>query len=257
MTMQAQKIKSVIFSVMLLAATSLVVSGCAGSRDYSAGYKSGEISDPLEPVNRVIFGFNTVLDRVLIEPAAKVYRAVTPQVMRDSVQSFMRNLKAPVHVANNLLQGDVGGAGVSTARFLINTTVGVGGLVDVAAKQGLAYEPEDFGQTMAKWGVGSGPYLVLPVLGPSSLRDTGGLVVDVVADPVNIWATNTDREWIAYTRAGVEGVDARSRVIEALQDMRRNSLDFYAAMRSAYVQRRAALIADRHPSAVADFDEDF
>lgn len=208
-----------------------------------------EMKDPIEPVNRFIFGFNDVLDRFLIEPVAKGYKAVLPTFVRDSVQSFMRNLQSPLIIANNLLQGDVGDAGIALARFAINTTVGVGGLVDVAKTQGLNYEDEDFGQTLAKWGVGDGFYLVLPLIGPSSLRDTAGLAVDSYADPVRIVADNTDHEWIYFARVGLEGIDTRSRMIDAIDDLRRNSLDYYAAVRSAYAQRRTALIQDQKPGA--------
>jgi phospholipid-binding lipoprotein MlaA len=159
----------------------------------------------------------------------------------------MHNLRSPILVANNLLQGKVGDAGIATARFLINTTVGVGGLADVAGAQGLSYKDEDFGQTLGTWGVRDGFYLVLPVLGPSSLRDTAGLVVDSYADPVRLYADNTDNMWIYYTRAAVSGIDTRSRMIQAVDDMRRNSLDYYAAVRSAYSQHRQTLIRDEKP----------
>lgn len=208
-----------------------------------------EMSDPIEPLNRFIFGFNDILDRVLIEPLAKGYKAVLPSFVRDSVQSFLRNLQSPLIIANNLLQGNFGNAGVATARFAINSTIGVLGLVDVAQAQGLSYESEDFGQTLAVWGAGDGFYLVLPVLGPSSLRDTAGLVADTYADPLRIWTDNTDREWIYYTREGVEGLDTRSRMISAVDDMRRNSLDYYAAVRSAYAQKRQSLIHNEKPGA--------
>lgn len=207
-----------------------------------------EISDPIEPVNRFIFGFNDILDRFLIEPLAKGYKAVVPHVVRDGIQNFVRNLEAPVVVANQLLQGKVGDAGVTTARFVLNSTIGVAGLVDVASAQGLNYKDEDFGQTLATWGVGNGPYIVLPVLGPSSLRDAGGLAVDSFADPVRIYADNTDHMWIYYTKEGLEGLDTRSRLIEAVDDMRSNSLDYYATARSAYVQKRYSLIRDEQPS---------
>ncbi|MBI3441399.1 MAG: VacJ family lipoprotein [Proteobacteria bacterium] len=208
------------------------------------------MADPIEPVNRFIFGFNDILDKILIEPLAKGYNAVLPGFVRDSVQSFMRNLQSPLLVANNLLQGKVGDAGVATARFLINSTVGIIGLVDVAQAQGLTYKDEDFGQTLATWGIGDGFYLVLPILGPSSLRDTAGLAVDAYADPVRIVADNTDNNWIYYTREGLEGIDTRSRLIKAVDDLRRNSLDYYAAVRSAYAQKRAALIRDDKPGTV-------
>lgn len=244
------KIVSAFFGMLML----FSVAACAKSQKPDAAYKSQkvevesaksqEMSDPIESVNRFIFGFNDILDKILIEPIAKGYNAVLPGFIRDSVQSFMRNLQSPLIVANNLLQGEVGDAGVATARFFINSTVGVVGLVDVAQTQGLLYEDEDFGQTLAKWGVGEGFYLVLPVLGPSSLRDTAGLAVDSYADPVRIVANNTDNNWIYYTRSIVKGIDTRSRLIKVVDDLRVNSLDYYATVRSAYSQKRAALIRD-------------
>lgn len=225
----------------------LGATACAKAQKPEATYNAREASDPIEPVNRFIFGFNDILDRVLLEPLAKGYNAVLPQFVRNSVQSFMRNLQSPLIVANNLLQGDIGDAGVATARFVINSTIGVAGLVDVAKTQGLTYEKEDFGQTLAKWGVGNGFYLVLPILGPSSLRDATGSLVDAYADPVRIVSDNTDNMWIYYTREAVEGLDTRSRMITAIDDMRRNNLDYYAAVRSAYGQKRDSLVRDEKP----------
>ncbi len=239
--------------------TAVTVSGCARSAPPASGMKAAEINDPIEPVNRAIFAFNNFLDIILIEPAAKAYNFILPEVARNSVQNFMRNLRSPLIVANSLLQGDIGDAGVATARFLINTTAGIGGLVDVASTQGLSYESEDFGQTLAVWGFGDGFYLVLPVLGPSSLRDTAGLAVDSYADPVRIVTHNADKEWIYYTRGAIEGLDNRARLVKAIEDLRRNSLDYYAAVRSAYSQKRASLIRDENPengrSYISDYDE--
>lgn len=234
------------------------LTACAKSQDPNSTYKTSQINDPIEPVNRGIFAFNNVIDMFLIEPAAKVYDALLPGFVKDSVQSFMRNLRSPLIVANSLLQGDLSGAGVATARFIINTTAGIGGLVDVASAQGLAYKSEDFGQTLAVWGFGDGMYIVLPIIGPSSLRDTTGLVVDTVADPVRIVAFNTDNDWIYYTRNAVEALDTRARMLKSIQDLRRNSLDYYAAVRSAYVQKRKSLIRNETPQtayAIPDFDE--
>lgn len=229
--------------IALCAFLALGTASCARSVDPQTGYKTG-INDPIEPINRGIFAFNNVVDIVLIEPVAKLYNWVFPSFVRDGVQNFMRNLRSPLIVANQLLQGDLRGAGVATARFIINTTAGVGGLVDVASHKGMAYEPEDFGQTLGVWGFGDGFYLVLPIIGPSSLRDTTGLVADGLADPVRIVAHNTDNEWIYYTRVGLEGLDTRARLVKAVEDLRRNSLDYYAAVRSAYVQKRQSLIRD-------------
>jgi phospholipid-binding lipoprotein MlaA len=247
MTMSRHNLKTFLAALFLLGALS--VGAITQAQAASGTYKSQEMSDPIEPVNRFIFGFNDILDRLLIEPIAKGYNAVLPQFVRDSVQSFMRNLNSPVIIANNLLQGKIGDAGTATARFVINSTVGVAGLVDVASSQGLKHEDRDFSQTLGTWGVGNGFYLVLPVLGPSSLRDTAGMLVDSYADPVRIYADNTDRMWIYYTRVGIEGIDHRSRLIKPIDDMRRNSLDYYAAARSAYKQRRESLINGEKPDA--------
>lgn len=249
------KVISLLLCGFLIAGTA----GCAKSQNPDAAYKA-EISDPIEPVNRAVFAFNNFLDVLLIEPAAKAYNAVLPGFVRDSVQSFMRNLRSPLIIANNVLQGDIGDAGVATARFVINSTVGVAGLVDIASMQGLGYEEEDFGQTLGVWGAGHGPYLVLPVLGPSSLRDGTGRVVDAVADPVRIWSNDIDNDWIYYTRNAVEGLDTRSRLIKAIEDLRKNSLDYYATMRSAYVQKRNSLVRDENPEAsqeIPDYDEEY
>jgi phospholipid-binding lipoprotein MlaA len=222
----------------------LGLNACAKPQKPGVTYNAREISDPIEPVNRFIFGFNDILDRILIEPIAKGYKALLPSFARDAVQSFMHNLQSPLIIANNLLQGNVGDAGIATARFVINSTIGIGGLVDVAKAQGLSYENEDFGQTLAVWGLGNGFYLVLPVFGPSSLRDAVGLAADSYADPVRIVAENTDNDWIYYTRAAIDGIDTRARLIKVVDDLRRNSLDYYAAVRSAYGQKRVSLIRD-------------
>lgn len=227
--------------INILALSFLVLS--TGACSTLGGVNSGDvITDPLEPMNRVVFGFNDIVDRVLIEPAAKAYKAVLPTPVRDSVQSFMRNLKTPLTFANNILQGDMEGASKTTARFVMNTVVGVGGLYDFAATRGIEYQSADFGQTMAKWGVGSGAYLVLPIIGPSTLRDSVGLLADTVADPVRIVAHNTDNDWIYYVRAGLQGVDTRSRLLEVTDDLRANNLDYYTATKSTYIQNRMKTI---------------
>jgi len=240
--------KKLTFKIILLALCFSVAAACGAEAKAPVKTekvkRSTEIADPLEPINRLIFGINDILDKILIEPVAKTYKAIVPTPARNGVQNFIRNLETPLIVANSLLQGKFGDAGVATARFFINTTVGIGGLVDVAKSSGLTYKSEDFGQTLATWGFGDGFYIVLPILGPSSFRDGIGLAADTYADPVRIIADNTGKEWIYYTRAGLEGVDYRSRMITAIDDLRRNSLDYYAAARSAYGQKRASLIDD-------------
>lgn len=206
-----------------------------------------DVNDPLEPVNRAVFWVNEGLDVVLIKPAAKVYRTVLPTPVQKGVRNVLRNLRAPLDLTNQLLQGDWDGAGNVLRRFTINTTVGLGGLMDVAAAHGMPYEYESLDQTLAVWGIPEGPYLVLPLLGSSSVRDAAGFAGEYFADPVSNYASNTDREWISYTRAGLTALDTRAEYIEALDDVKRNSFDYYASMRSLYRQRRDGWIRDGKP----------
>lgn len=219
-----------------------------------------EAEDPIEPVNRAVFGFNQVADRYVLKPVAKGYRAVTPQPVRTGVTNVLRNLRSPVNAANQLLQGDIDGFGNDVLRFSVNTLIGVGGLFDVAGKEGYAYEYEDFGQTLATWGVGHGAYLVLPILGPSSLRDASGSLVDGIADPLTIYLNNIDENEWSYVRLGFSLVSAREELLDALDDLEKNSIDFYATTRSAYMQRREALVKDQRPDQagspiIPDYDD--
>ena len=221
----------------ITAAALYVLAACA-----SPDGEPTQIADPLEPVNRYIFAANLALDTTVIEPVATVYRNIVPDPARDSVRNFLRNLESPVLLTNDVLQRDIGAAGVTTKRFFINTTVGILGLFDRAADMGLARRDEDFGQTMGTYGVGPGVYLVLPILGPSSLRDAAGNFVDYYFDPLNYYAGNTDRANISFLRAGIRGIDTRARVIETLDEIERTSIDFYATIRSLYHQRRQSEI---------------
>jgi len=240
----------------MAALLALPLAGCASNKELA----DGEIYDPMEGMNRAVFDVNDAVDQAIAEPIARGYRAVTPKLARDGVRNFLRNLRSPVNVANQILQGDIQGAAGDITRFAMNTTIGVGGLFDVAADTGLEYEYEDFGQTMAVWGVDHGPYLVLPLMGPSSFRDATGLLVDTVADPVRLYLHNTDQEEWNYARMGVTALDKREELLDALDDLRKNSFDYYAAMRSAYMQKREALVNDDDPDKVAapsipDYDE--
>ena len=208
-------------------------------------------NDPIEPVNRAIFDFNLVVDGVIIKPAAQVYRGVLPQEARDGVHNALENLRSPIVFANDVLQGQTQRAAITVVRFVINSTVGILGIFDVAKEAGYVGHSEDFGQTFAKWGIGEGPYLVLPILGPSNPRDATGLATEWFTDPFNIWMSNTDRDWVIWTRAGLEGVDWRSRNIETLDELQKTSIDYYAAIRSLYRQRRAAEIGDSSPDAAS------
>ncbi len=205
-------------------------------------------NDPLEGLNRGIFEFNRVVDGVFIKPAAQIYRSVLPQEAQDGIRNFLRNLRSPIILLNNLLQGDIQAAGNTIGRFLLNTTAGLGGVLDLAADRGIPYRGEDFGQTLAVWGIGDGPYLMLPILGPSNLRDTSGIVAEWLVDPVNIYLDNEDLEWLIYVRAGLTGIDARARSIDVLNELERTSLDYYAAIRSLYRQQRTNDIRNSRPS---------
>lgn len=199
-------------------------------------------NDPFETTNRAIFDFNTHVDKIVLVPVANAYRAVLPEPVRDSVHDFMRNLNGPIIFANDVLQAEPSLAATTMTRFLVNSTVGIGGLFDVASKLNLAYHSNDLGVTFAVWGFGAGPYLMLPVLGPSSVRDGLGEVGDSFGDPGNMIASNNGYLWASFARGGVQGIDTRSRNIESLADIERTSLDYYATIRSLYRQRRAAEI---------------
>ena len=232
----------------------LSLSACASSRQ-----DASEVYDPLESVNRATFAVNDAFDRALLKPVARGYRAVVPKPARTGVRNFLRNLRSPVNIANQVLQGDVEGAASDFTRMAINSTIGFGGLIDVAEDFGLPYEQEDFGQTLGVWGLDHGPYLVLPIIGPSSVRDTVGLVVDSYADPLRLYLYNTNQEEWHYVRLGATAIDRREELLEVLDELQKSSFDYYAAMRSTYVQHRDALVRDGSSdmsASIPDYDEE-
>ena len=223
-----------ILTLTLAVSASLLLSACAGT--------SQDPNDPMEGLNRGIFKFNDAVDTAVLEPVARGYRAGVPEPARKGVRNFLKNLKSPTVIANEVLQGDVTGAANATARMVTNTLLGVGGIFDVASE--IPAGDEDFGQTLGKWGVGSGPYVVLPLLGPSNARDTVGLAVDSFTDPLNMWLSNTDRDGWLIARIGTATIDKREELLDVLADLKKNSVDYYAAVKSAYSQRRDAQIRD-------------
>jgi len=230
-----------------------VTAGCASMpdpTDAEAVAEFEEINDPGEPANRAVFEFNRGLDTVIVKPAAGMYRHIIPPPVREGIHNALNNLRSPVVFFNDILQGEFGRAGTTLMRFVINSTIGVLGLGDPATDFGFEYHNEDFGQTLATWGVDEGPYIMLPIFGPSNPRDAVGLVVDFISDPLNWWATNTDREFITYSRSGTRAVDGRARNYDVLEDLERSSLDFYAAIRSLYRQRRIDEISNGKSSAI-------
>jgi len=228
----------------LTVVSALILGGCAASKTEQVATYEEEFNDPLENVNRKIFDFNQFVDRNAIVPAAKAYRTALPDPVRDSVRDFLNNLREPLVFANDALQGQFKHAGETMGRFVINSTVGMGGLVDVAGRWGVPYHEDDLGLTLGSWGVPEGPYLVVPILGPSTPRDLGGQVAEGFGDPWNYIVTGNPWTlyWIPFVRGAVSGIDQRSRYIETLADIERTSLDYYATIRSLYRQRRAALI---------------
>jgi len=239
--------------LMLLLVTSLALVSCASNR--SEEEIALGINDPLEEYNRRTLMLNDIADRAILEPVARGYRAVTIPAWRKVIANFLRNLTSPVVIGNELLQGDFEGAGNATARVVINTLAGFGGILDLAADGGIEHQPEDFGQTLAKWGMGDGMYIMIPLLGPSTLRDATGTLVDSYADPLRIYLFNIDEEHLHYARIGSGIVSKREQLIGVIDDLRKNSFDYYAAVRSAYYQNRRALIDDKKSSVSADIPE--
>lgn len=222
----------------------------APPKDAVAGTAAGDdvlvsstLSDPLEPVNRLIFGFNEGVDFLILRPVNFVYRTVLPRPVRKGVSNVVYNLASPVVLANDVLQGEFKRAGTTTSRFLINTTVGIGGIIDVAGKNGLPRHSEDFGQTLARWGIGSGPYIVLPLVGPSTLRDAIAIPVDSAIDPVT-WALANESTGVRMAPLGTSIIVYHDEFKDDADNLRKNSADFYASVRDIYSQRRLSEIAN-------------
>ena len=205
--------------------------------------KNGEIKDCFESLNRGIFAFNQALDQVVIEPLAKGYRYL-PSPIRTGTSNALSNISLVVTIPNNILQGDIALAGKNSARFVVNSTIGILGLFDPASSFGLNdYEKEDWGQTLGKWGIGEGCYIVLPVLGPSTLRDATASLVNYSGG--NAWYNITvdeDTHYVSdfdyYASRGLVGIDFRAKNIESFRNLEKNSIDFYASVKSLYLQDR-------------------
>src|ERR1700761_5111115 len=215
---------------LAVAAVGLLLAGCA-STDTSGA------NDPYEQTNREVFKFNQKVDKYVLGPVAYAYVDVLPKPARDSVHNFLLNLNLPVTFANDLFQGEGDRAGQTLGRFTLNTTLGIGGLFDPASDFGIPYHQEDFGQTLGTWGVGEGPYMVLPFLGPDPPRDAAGQVVDIFPDPT----TYIKIRGPIYFSAGREVPtvnDLKSRNLETAQTIERGSVDYYASVRSLYRQLR-------------------
>ncbi|MFC3053150.1 MlaA family lipoprotein [Kordiimonas pumila] len=245
--------KNTFITKTFILAACLLLGACASTRQQS----DIQANDPLEPMNRATYAFNKAIDQNLYQPITDIYQAVLPETPRQGVSNAMRNLREPWVFINDILQLKFKRAGQTLSRFVINSTLGIGGLFKVSDDMGIKYHSEDFGQTLAVWGVGDGPYLIIPFVGPSSGRDFAGFTASFFGDPVTLVIADMDEKGLNLTRTGVDALDARSRLNRTIQDTYRDP-DGYVLMRSAFRQNRRYEIYDGNaPNSEADdiFDE--
>ena len=252
--------KNFIASLIVILLTANVSADTDGENSLSK--KSKPVKDCFESFNRATFALNQGLDKVVFKPIAKTYR-VLPSKVRTGTSNVLENLSALVTIPNNILQGEFKTAGVNTGRFVVNTTVGILGIFDVAEKMGFSeYEKEDYGQTFGKWGVGAGCYVVLPVLGPSTARDTVGSFVNVLGgDPYYNLSTHGNNEYLStslFMKTKVlSGIDFRAKNLESIDNLEKNSMDFYASVRSLYLQDRQQKIKNSNPTIEIMYEGDW
>ena len=252
--------KIIITFLISLMLTASVSAGTDGENKLSKSSKPTK--DCFEGLNRTTFALNQGLDKVIFKPLAKGYRALPSQV-RAGTSNALDNISSLITIPNNILQGQFKTAGVNSGRFLINTTVGVLGIFDVAEKIGFSeYTKEDYGQTLGVWGVGPGCYLVLPVLGPSTVRDTVGSFVNALGgDPYYNASTHGNNEFLTTSQFVatkiLTGVDFRAKNLETIDNLEKNSLDFYASVKSLYIQDRQKKIANRNASIEVLYEGDW
>lgn len=235
----------------------VLMSACAST---NSSHSTDEVSDPLESINRPIFEFNYQADKYVIKPVAKGYRAITNPFVRDRIRSILSNLREPVTAGNLLLQAEPVDMVKSVSRFVINSTLGLAGMFDVADGWGLPRKRATFNETFAKWCIPQGPYIVLPLVGPSTPRAATGLAMEFIFDPV-YWTTYHDanvHDKATWGYAAMIGISAREEALEFLDDLESNSVDYYATMRSAYLQNQSKLRCFRDKSDDAEvYDFDF
>ena len=253
--------KNIIITFLILITLSLNVSaGTDGENSLSKSAKP--VKDCFETLNRGSFALNQGLDKVIFKPVAKSYRAL-PSPVRTGTNNALVNLSSLITIPNNILQGKFKTAGVNTGRFVINTTVGILGIFNVAEKIGFSeYEKEDYGQTLGVWGVGEGCYLVIPVLGPTTLRDTAGSFINIMGgDPWYNLSTHGNNEYLSksdYLGTKIlTGVDFRAKNIETIENLEKNSMDFYASVRSLYLQDRQRKISNTNATIEVLYEGDW
>jgi phospholipid-binding lipoprotein MlaA len=222
-------------------ALALCAGGCASVGQQQAD--SGAVYDPLENVNRFFFDLNQRLDRNAGAPAATAYKETVPETVRGSLHNVLDNLGGPVNVANSLLQAKFESAATSAGRFIVNTTVGLAGIFDIATNWGLPARNRDFGQTLGTYGVPAGPYLVLPFRGSTDVRDFAGNYLDGYLSPLHYVRYNGNN-YVGLMKSTLGSMDNRSNNLVTFRDIQRTSVDYYATMRTWYMERRARLIED-------------
>ena len=246
-----------LFSILL---STNVSAGTDGENNISK--KSEPVKDCFEGLNRTTFALNQGLDKVIFRPVAKSYRKL-PTTVRNGTSNVLNNISSLITIPNNILQGQLKTAGINTGRFIINTTVGILGIFNVAKKVGFSkYEKEDYGQTLGVWGVGAGCYLVLPVLGPSTVRDTAGSFINVMGgDPYYNVSTHGNNQYLDKSdymlTKTLTAVDFRSKTIDSFDNLEKNSMDFYASVKSLYLQDRQRKIRNKNPTIEVIYEGDW
>ncbi|MDB9844648.1 VacJ family lipoprotein [bacterium] len=244
--------KIIITSIISLMLATNVSADTDGENSLSKK-NSGEVKDCFEGLNRVTFSLNQGLDKVIFKPVAKGYRKL-PSSIRTGTSNALENISSLVTIPNNILQGEFKKAGINTGRFVVNTTVGILGVFDVATKMDFPeYEKEDYGQTFGVWGVGEGCYVVLPVLGPSTVRDTFGSFVNVLGgDPYYNMSAHGNNQYldkdVYMATKTISGIDFRAKNLDTIDNLKKNSMDFYASVRSLYLQDRQQKIRNSDPT---------
>ena len=215
-----------------------------------------EINDPLEPWNRAMLQLDQGLDTVIFNPTIALYKAIVPEPGRRGVTNAIRNFRTPITLANDILQGEGERAGITAGRFVVNSTVGMLGLFDVAKHLGMPYHSEDFGQTLALWGFGEGPYLYVPVLGPANGRGVVRFAVDEFGFDAMAWIDRADNpSWWQSAYFSTLVVDGKTNAGPALDDLKASSIDYYAALRAAFRQNRAREIRNGAPAPLPEFED--
>lgn len=247
--------KTLSMSSLAIASICLFLSACTttGNQSDAAQAYRLEANDPYEDANRAIFAFNDGVDEAILEPISSHYGKILPKPVQTGVNNIVRHVRSPIIFTNDVLQGEMGRAGDTLGRFTVNTLFGFFGIWDVAQEMGIEYHSEDFGQTLAVWGVPSGPYIMMPLLGPGNLREHLGSTVDMVFQPMNWWS-GEDALIVNGSVRAMRVVQTRADNIERIGDLKKTSLDYYASVRSFYQQNRESEILNGKQSD-EDLDE--